>query len=732
MMFKTTTVVRQKTLWFLKGLLRSYSQVFFSDHLVFSALLLMLTFIDWHTGVAGLLSVVVSHSLALMLGLNHTQVEKGSYGFNALLTGLGLAFFFGPSPVFFLVLVVGAVLSLFISVMLQGLLGKYGLPFLSLPFIFALWMLNLGSVDFSYLGLSERGVFSLNHLFGLGGKRLVDLVLWWNDWTLPSAITTYFKSLAAILFMQDVLPGVIVAVGLLLYSRMALSLSLLGFVTALFFYQIIGADFSSLNYSYIGFNYILTSIALGGFFLVPSWRSYLISLLIIPLVATFSIGFSRLLATWYLPVYALPFNLSVLMVLYVLKMREKPSNKLSEVYIQHNSPEKNFYAVHNFNQRFGNKREVSIGLPFFGAWTVNQGHAGDITHRGEWQYAWDFVITGDDGKEYINDGGLLTDYYCYDKQVVAPAAGVVEQVIENVADNVIGETNLVQNWGNTIVVKVDEFLYYKLSHLKPNSVVVKTGDPVKEGQVLARCGNTGRSPYPHLHFQIQETPYVGSPTTRYAICNYLVNSEGGRQLVTYDFPGLGETVENIYPLSLLRNALQFKPGQRLTWTGNGDEVVWEVKTTIYNETYLECQKTGAKAWFECGGAVFWFTHFEGPRRTLLYLFYLGLYKVPLTFEAGLQVTDTYPVNLVFSKINRWGQDFVAPFRVLLRATYQMQFRKIDDPTFPTHLTFESTTYRGRMQLKKIGNFAVEINTKGIQSFHYQWKNGEKQEVVCSY
>lgn len=729
-MFPNINISRQKIIAFLKGLLRSYSQVFFSDHLVFASLLLIITFIDWHLGVSGFISVLVSHSLALILGLDRLQVEKGTYGFNALLAGLGLATFFGPSPVFVLVLVVGAALSLFISVMLQGVLGKYGLPFLSLPFIFVLWILSLGAVEFSYLGLSERAVFSLNYLFEFGGKPLVNFMAWWNEWLMPSPITTYFKSLAAILFMQDVFPGVVIVVGLLLYSRMAFSLSLLGFISAFFFYKFIGADFSSLNYSYIGFNYILTSIALGGFFLVPSWRSYLTSLLIIPVVAIFSIGLTSLLGIWYLPVYALPFNISVLMVLYVLKMRGYHSGRLSEVYIQHNSPEKNFYAYHNFNQRFGNKGEIAISLPFFGAWTVSQGHQGEITHRGDWQYAWDFVIKNEE-EEYANDGGKLTDYYCYNKQIIAPAAGVVEQIVDDVPDNAIGKVNLQQNWGNTIVVKAGTFIYYKLSHLKPDSLEVKVGDTIKEGQALAKCGNSGRSPYPHLHFQIQQTPYIGSPTLRYAISNYLLSSKQGRRVVTYDFPLLGQNVENVYPQRLLKNALQFKPGQRLQWQHDGEIVIWEVKITIYNQTYLECMKTGSRAWFDSGAAVFWFTHFEGSRNCLLYLFFLALFKVPLVFETGLNVKDEYPINLVFSKLNRWVQDLVAPFRVYLRATYHLQFQKIDDPTFPSSLTVKSSTSTGRRN-KKTGSFAFEINNQGIRSFQYQWKNKRKQIATCKY
>jgi hypothetical protein len=280
-------------------------------------------------------------------------------------------------------------------------------------------------------------------------------------------------------------------------------------------------------------------------------------------------------------------------------------------------------------------------------------------------------------------------------------------------------------------VKAGTFIYYKLSHLKPDSVEVKVGDTIKEGQALAKCGNSGRSPYPHLHFQIQQTPYIGSPTLRYAISNYLLNSKQGRSVMTYDFPLLGQNVENVYPQRLLKNALQFKPGQRLQWQHDGEIVIWEVKITIYNQTYLECMKTGSRAWFDSGSAVFWFTHFEGSRNSLLYLFFLALFKVPLVFEAGLNVKDEYPINLVFSKLNRWVQDLVAPFRVYLSATYHLQFQKIDDPTFPSLITVKSSTSTGRRN-KKIGNFAFEINNQGIRSFQYQWKNKQKQIATCKY
>ena len=151
---------------------------------------------------------------------------------------------------------------------------------------------------------------------------------------------------------------------------------LLGFFTAYFFYDFVGADITEINYSYIGFNYILTSIALGGFFIIPSVRSYLWSILLIPIVAIIiDKPLFTLFASAALPIYALPFNLIVLLFLYVLKFRIKPSKKLAEVVIQQNSPEKNLYSFENDTERFRHDL-VPMRLPFYGIWTVAQGYDG--------------------------------------------------------------------------------------------------------------------------------------------------------------------------------------------------------------------------------------------------------------------------------------------------------------------------------------------------------------------
>ena len=79
---------------FSAGILNSYSQVFFSDKKLFAGLLLIVTFIDSFAGICGLFSVLVTNAVSYWFGFDKHQINKGMYGFNSLLVGLGLGIYF--------------------------------------------------------------------------------------------------------------------------------------------------------------------------------------------------------------------------------------------------------------------------------------------------------------------------------------------------------------------------------------------------------------------------------------------------------------------------------------------------------------------------------------------------------------------------------------------------------------------------------------------------------------
>jgi urea transporter len=720
---------------FLKAIPNSYGQVFFSDHRLFSWILLVVTFFDLNAGLMGLLSVLITNLAGFLLGFDKRTISKGVFGFNSLLVGLGLGVYFQPSVHLTLIILMAAILTLLIAVSLQGVIGKYALPYLSVPFLISIWIMTLATKEFTALGISERGIYTFNDLYTIGGGPLVRIYEWWYDLQLPKSLRVYFISLGAILFQYNVLSGILLSVGLLLYSRISFSLSLIGFYTAYLFYEIIGANISELSYSYIGFNYILTSIAIGGFFIIPSKRSYLWVVLLIPIVAMITISLSGVFAVFRLPIYSLPFNMVVLLFLYALKFRLRPSQHLSEVLIQHNAPEKNLYAFHNDVIRFRQHEQQPIVLPFFGIWTISQGHDGEHTHREEYRHAWDFVITDTEKRQYMGSGDLATDYYCYDKMVLAPADGTVVFAEDRIPDNVIGEVNLKNNWGNTVVIRHADHLYTSLSHLKEGSVNVKEGDSVKEGEEIGRCGNSGRSPYPHLHFQVQATPYVGSVTMEYPISYHILHLEEHFELKSFRIPAAGDQVSNIEQNDLLHKAFHFIPGKRYHFkvSINGEQrpAFWEVNTDPYNNAYIRCQQSGAVAYFVNDGNLLFFTHFTGDKRSLLYYFFLAAFQVQQGFYQDLVLTDTYPLNLIYSQPLLGVQDLLAPFWKFLRSEYRISYEWIDNDMAPTEIRLVSAA-RNSLAGKTLKTFEFKliIRESGLYKLTVR-SNKLNLEAVCT-
>lgn len=715
-----------------EGFLSSYAQIFFSDNRWFAWLLLIVSFIDLYAGLAGAFAVLVSNLAAHSMGFSSWFIRKGYYGYNSLLVGLGFGLTFQPGLAFYLLLAVAALLTFLFVVAIQGVFYKYGLPFLSIPFLLGIWLLFMASSEFTALGLSTRGVYVHNELFALGGKWLIDGVEWFNAIIRNPFVRTYFFSLGAIFFQYNLLAGIIISIGLLIYSRIAFTLTVYGFFLAWVFYSVTGADITVLGYSYIGFNYILTSIAIGGFFIIPSRWSYFWLIWLLPMVILVTLSLQKFFAIFQLGLYALPFNIVVITFLYVLKVRMNPGHRLTETPVQLFSPEKNLYHLLTNAGRFYSPDYLPIGLPVLGEWTVSQAYEGEHTHKGEWGQAIDLIMLGNDNRQFRGEGILPREYYCYEKPVVAPADGVIADLTDGIPDNLIGESNLQKNWGNTVVIKHGEHLYSQVSHLKPGSIKVKKGETVKRGDKIALCGSSGRSPFPHLHFQIQTTPSIGSKTVNYPLSNYLVAKDGLRVLETHSVPGKGDKVTAIQNHPLFEQAFHFLPGRRmvfevqestLPWLTGIHE--WEVKTDEYNNSFIECATTGATAWFYNNGNIHYFINYLGTRKSLLYYFYLGFYKVLTGYYEGLKISDQFPANKVYGRLPLFMQDFIAPFYIFLKADYEMDYVHLDDDLYASSAALKTSICMGSGQYMI---FNIMLAKQSIRAFSFRYKTSEFKAI----
>jgi len=99
--------------------------------------------------------------------------------------------------------------------------------------------------------------------------------------------------------------------------------------------------------------------------------------------------------------------------------------------------------------------------------------------------------------------------------------GYVIDLRADLEDNPIGKVDKINNWGNYIILKTDDGLFVEISHLMQYSISVKIGDYVKVNTIIAKCGNSGYSPLPHLHIQVQKFATLGSQTLPFVFSEFI-------------------------------------------------------------------------------------------------------------------------------------------------------------------------------------------------------------------
>lgn len=704
--------------------LNSYSVVFFFNNRILAFILLLVTFFNPVAGLSGLIAVVTTVLVAYFMGFDNLKLKQGIYSFNALLVGIGMGTVFEAGIVFFVLLLLASLASLILSVILSGWLGKYGLPFLSIPFVISFWLILLPSGQFANLGLTQRNVFWMNEMYSVGGKTLLDFFQTIENLPFSKMVIVYLRSLSSIIFQDNLITGMLIALALLVVSRITFLLTITGFVTAYFFAHLIGSDMASFSFYNIGANYILVAIAVGGFFSIPSRYSFLWVVLLIPLTSLVILFMTKLSTYIQLPFFSLPFSIVVISFVYFLILRIKPG-KLVLTQIQNYSPEINLYSYTGSVNRLRGVQYFPLYLPFWGEWFVSQGYDGKYTHKGEWGSAIDFVLLDGKNKTYSVSSNSCEDYYCYNKPVIAPADGIIAELIDYIDDNEPGKVNSNQNWGNIIIIKHLNNLYTQLSHLKTGTFRVKKGDFVRQGEIVAYCGNSGRSPEPHLHFQVQVTPLQGAKTLSYPFAYYLLKNSDGLKLCSFRTPLEGETILNVESSSLLKEAFDFQPGMVLKFkyvTAQGSEktITWEVFADSYNYKYLYCSETQSAAYFVNDGTMFYFTSFYGDQKSLLYSFYLTAYKVLLAYYSSIEIEDMFPLHIIRkNRISLLFHDFVAPFYQYMRAKYSIKPQWADSPVNPSKIKLSSKVWISYFHsVREEGSGEIILSDNHIAEFSF--------------
>ncbi len=162
-------------------------------------------------------------------------------------------------------------------------------------------------------------------------------------------------------------------------------------------------------------------------------------------------------------------------------------------------------------------------FPLKGAWIPVNTFDNPYEHRRmhSQEFGFDLIKVDKDMNLSSNSGKKNEMFSFYSEEVIAIADGVIVSTFDQLPDNpaagellpeedlgkIIAESGyLPVAAGNHIVIEHpgEEYSFY--AHLIPNSLKVKVGEKVKQGQVIGSLGNSGNSSAPHLHFHLMEGP----------------------------------------------------------------------------------------------------------------------------------------------------------------------------------------------------------------------------------
>ena len=611
---------------FLLDNIKPYSSILFLNNTVVGFILLLVTFINPSVGISGVVALVSTLLFAHFLNIREAYLSQGFYIYNSLLVGMGIGYLFMPSFISVVLIAISSSFTFLFSFMLNRLFSTYKIPILSLPFSIVTIFIYLASLKYSAL------------LSTLVNNTII------YDIHLPLIIGGFFKSLGTILFLPNHIAGIVMTLIILYFSRISFIMAIVGYYFGVWFHSFLIGSFTQALHDPYAFNYILVSIALGGVFLLPTIRNFFIALIGVAISVVLTDAIVIFFNYYSLPVFTIPFNITVILFIFVLSMTYyKEFN-----YNIKSSPEKSLSSYLSSIFRFGTLTR-KISLPFIGEWSVYQGFNGEWTHKGEYKYAYDFVKKVEN-KTYQNDGLYAHDYYAFGQSIVSPVSGFVVLSRHDLVDNTIGTVDNINNWGNYIIIKSDLGFFVEISHIMQFSITHNIGDYIQVGDIIAKCGNSGYSPEPHIHIQVQAIGVLGGFTREFCFKEYYLADE----LLFNSTPSKGEIIGAIVVnksissrlIFILEDILSYDVFERGEYI---ESVEFRVDMSSLGAFYFVDDKSN-KLYFYTDEREFYFYNYIGGESHLKRLFTL-IPRIPFITAQKIRYKDYLPINLIYSRFD---------------------------------------------------------------------------------
>jgi urea transporter len=287
---------------FVDAVLRGFGQVMFQDSPITGMLFVIGLFVGgWEFGTYALLACVVSTGTAYWLGVPQSAVGAGLYGYNAVLVGVALVFYLDDTWMLVPYAVLGAFAACIASAAIGNLLGTWQIPALTGPFVVTIWLFALGIYGFSQIESGANSQTPELPVMLEGGRASLDFSDFYEG---------LFKGVSEVFFQDSIWVGIIFLAGIFVSSHIDMAMAVLGSLIGLASGWFLGADQNSLALGLMGYNGVLTMIALAGLFYELDVSSIIVAAIAVVVSVVVSIALTAFVAPYGAHIYTAPFVLT--------------------------------------------------------------------------------------------------------------------------------------------------------------------------------------------------------------------------------------------------------------------------------------------------------------------------------------------------------------------------------------------------------------------------------------
>jgi urea transporter len=249
--------------------LRGIGQVMFQDNPLSG--LLFFVAIGWgsyaagvpQVAIGGLVAVLAATLMAQWLRVDEAALNAGLYGFNAYLVGLALATFMVSSLQLWVYVVLGGAVSVVVMLAISNVLKTWSVSALTAPFVLVAWLLLLATNAF--YGLEGGALPPVGEIVPIDPAAA-------DPMRVGDFVQGIFTSITQVFLKGHGPAAVLLLAGLAVNSVAAAVFALVGALVGVVTAHALGAESDLVTAGLLGFNPVLTAIALGAVFHRPGPR----------------------------------------------------------------------------------------------------------------------------------------------------------------------------------------------------------------------------------------------------------------------------------------------------------------------------------------------------------------------------------------------------------------------------------------------------------------------------